>query len=373
MKKINLIAILSITILSLGLNPSFASENSEKNAPQNKPIEITFDMAKKMALENSEKIKIQQEITDSISKTYEYKKKYTFEIDPLSKTYEDPLNPIKTYSQTRTKDYKYLDKIEKQKLLEDNINNKNKTLELFVNIIELENSKKLEEINLSKISMDQKASKSLYDTGNITLTKYNTILSEENKIKSNLQDIDNNITLAREKFKNHLGLDNDNFTIILEEPKEIISPRDALINAKKDTKIFKDLQEDIDELNEDMNKTKLFSIGTGNYNENVDDQQEKIDDKLDDYKNASKDKLNELQNIEKEILIRANNILTLKKDLDIAQNNLNKNNLLFDKGLITPIKVKEMEVNIDSIKLSMIKNNLEIENLIQKYEDSQIL
>lgn len=368
MKKIIKSIFALIIVFSLGIFPTSATEKKT----QEKPVELTFEMAKNLALNNSEKLKIQEEITKGINKEYKYKKKYTFEIDPLSTEFLES-NLIKNYSEMRTRDFKYLDKTEREKLLREKINNKNKTLELFVNLIDLENTKNLQKIELENARLNHKLTKSKFDSRIITKVEYNKALSTLVSAENNLKYTDNDIILARKKFKNHLGLKNDNFTLKLEEPNSIITPEKALIQAKENASLFKNLKEEIDDMNEDMKKIKQFSIGTGKYFDNVNDQEKKIKTAKEDYNENSKNKLNEFQNLEYEVLISANNILNDQINLKTLENNLNKTKLLYNAGLVRPIDINKIEVDIDNTKLSMIKNNLKIENLVSTYENSQIL
>lgn len=361
--KISILVAVSLAVLSLFAGVTYA-ENTQK-------MEIDFFTAKEMALKNSEKYAIQSDITSSISKKYEEAKKDPYQIYPLSTEY-DGMEKIEHYSLSRTKDWKYLDKSQRQALLNAKIENTNKTLQLFTSVVELENTLDYQELELEKAKADLRASESMLKSGYITKVDHNSFLIAEKTALDNMNSTAKKLQLEREKLASHMGIDGKDYHLVLTVPEKILSPQDALANSQNINTSFKDLQEDIDKLNEHLDTIKRLNLGPDVMG-NIEKQQEKIDDKTDDYKELSKDTLHSLYSAENNILILANQILSYEIELKIAQNNLEKISLLHSQGLVIPIKKQEEKINIDSIKLNIIKNHLNIENLIEEYTNTQIL
>lgn len=344
-------------VVFLSFSSSFAQEGS-----------ITFDEARVKAIQNSEKLKIQQEIIDSLIEKEKLQKENPhinnpdYEYDGITKT-EVYNNSYKSY------DYTDLLKSAKQTKKDMIIANEQKTMTLFSNVINSENAidaKNTDIINQQTIVNQAKAK---FKAGKIIkLELENEEILLEN-LNSSLETLKNQLELNKKKLNYHLNIsDKENISLSLTEPKlDMLLPQDLISQNMKNDKAFKDLNEDLKELNDDMKWIDLLSTGV-DYRKNTDAQQKLIDEKQKDIEQFKKDKLYKYDKLYYQILLKANNISLdkIKKvSLDMKKAKLN---ILYSKGLITKNEIDKLDSAIEKNILEQNKKQLEIRAMILNYE-----
>lgn len=372
MKKTNKI-IPALTAIALIFTPlSYASSQDIDAKLETKTIatekNLSFDDISKMAIENSEEIKLQSKIVTDLEKPYKEYIKNPMQNSPIIIQFEG-IEQYKTYSGMRTKDFEKLYEDNREKLKNFKINNEEKTLKLFSETIRLENTVSANALKLEEAKAKTAAEKSKLNSGQITKTMYELAQLEEKNVQIEHTSSINNLALKKSELARHMGLKNlDGYKLILEPSKNIESPEIALEKIKNN-KEFKDIDKEIKDLNEHLDKIFAMQIGP-NFTQNMKDQQKKIDERKKDYKELEKNTYFDLKNTALNIKIVSNLILTDALDLKINENNEQKNQQLYKNGLITKIQLNSIKIERDEIMLSILEKKLQIKKLINSYENS---
>lgn len=327
-------------------------------------ISLDFEKAVELAIANSQKLSLRDEMMNSISEKNELQKKdYSqnnpdYVYDGITKT-EQYTNTYKTY------DYeKILKNITKQKKSEL-IQNEKKTFGYFKNIYDFQ--KQLDDKKLAVKNRENIVTQSQVKLKNKLITPL-TLANEKNKLdllNLQLQDIQQKLSAEKSAFKTHLGLDEKtDITLVLTEPdlSELLNPNDALAQAMLKSSEFIDLKDDMDELISDMKW-----IDSVSKKEHVDQQQELIDKKQEDIDEKKRITLYSNNQTVNRIFLIAQSLKKDKIENRSLQLEKQRNTMLKDTGISTQNTVNDIDYEISQNLLAQNEKILQIRQLMLDY------
>ena len=321
---------------------------------------LTFEDARQKAVNNSDKIKLQQQMIDSLEKKYALQKdnarenKPDYEYNYISKT------PVYNNSY-QTFDYDKLLKNAKDVKRNMIISNEQTTIQFFSDIINTQNDIKNKKIEISNQENIIKQASAKLKAGNIIQLEYDNELLKLDNLKSQLIVLENKVTINENKLKNHMNIsEKDTITLKLVEPKiDMLLPEDMIFKLD-DKKLLKDLQEDLKDLQNDL---KWISVV------GVEKQEKLIKQKKQDISELKRKTLHNYDRIYIQILIKSNEIALDKINKSILENNNKKYTTLYNKGVITKNSINDTNAQITQNILSQIKKQLEIRQMLLEYNE----
>lgn len=352
--KLNKIIVLSLSAIFLSTNLSFAQ----------KPMTLDFEQARQMAINNSEKLKLQDEMIDSLSKknalqqSDPHQNKPDYEYNGITKT-EVYNNTYKTY------DYeKILKNITREKESEI-FASENKTFNFYKTIYDLE--KQIQDKNLAITNQQKIVYQNKVKLKNKLITQL-TLDMEKNKLdllKLQLADLQRQIALQKSQFKKHLGIDEKtDIVLTITEPdiSTVLNPKDALAQAMLKNNSFVDLKDDMDELLKDMKWIDLL-----NQKGTVEQQQELIDKKKEDINEKTRTSLYSYDKTVNQILVLTENLRKDKIENEQLNIEKQKNALLNKSGLTTLNTYDATDYQISQNLLSQVDKVIKIRQLMLDY------
>lgn len=330
--------------------------------------DLTFEDARQIALENAQDIKLQEEIINSLQKKESLQKEDYSQNNP---DYEyEGITKTPVYNNTyKTYDYEKINKNAKQKKKDMIISNEKKTMELFTDIIKDKNSIKTKIMQLENEKELLKQEKTKLNTGMSTQVDYEIRQNTVDKVQNELKELETKLNLDEKKFKQHLKIDkNSKINLKLIEPNlDLLLPKEALEKTQNNKKLFKDLNEELKELNKDMKWIEQINIGE-NYTKNTKAQQKLIDKKQEDIKQLKTDTLYKYDKIYYDVLIKANEIQLEKINKSQIEMEKKKVSLMYKQGYDRKISIDELDTKIQENILSQIKKQAEIRWITLNYE-----
>lgn len=329
---------------------------------------LTFDDARQKAVNNSDKIKLQQELIDSLEKKYNLQKdnprenKPDYEYDYVTKT------PVYNNSY-QTFDYKKLLQNAKETKKDMIISNEQTTMQLFSDIINEQNDVKSKKVEISNQENLVKQASVKLKTGKIIQLEYDNEVLKLDNLKSQLQVLENKVKINENKLKNHMNIsEKDTITLQLVEPKlDMLLPKD-MISKLDDKKSLKDLQEDLKDLNDDLKWISVVNTGSS-YTSGVEKQEKLIRQKKEDINELKRRTMYNYDKTYVQILIKSNEIALDKINKSLLENTNKKNIALYNKGVTTKNNINDTDAEITQNILSQVKKQLEIRQLLLNYNE----
>lgn len=329
---------------------------------------LTFEEARQKAVNNSDKIKLQQQIIDSLEKKYALQKDNARENKP---DYEyNYINKTPVYNNSyQTFDYDKLLKSAKDVKKNMIISNEQTTIQLFSDIINTQNDVRNKMIEISNQENIIKQASAKLKTGSIIQLEYDNEVLKLDNLNSQLKVLENKVTINENKLKNHMNIsEKDTITLKLVEPKiDMLLPED-MIYKLDNKKSLKDLQEELNDLNDDLKWISVVNTGS-NYTTGVEKQEKLIKQKKQDISELKRKTLHNYDRIYIQILIKSNEIALDKINKSILENNNKKNTTLYNKGIITKNSINDTNAQITQNILSQIKKQLEIRQMLLEYNE----
>ena len=329
---------------------------------------LTFEEARQKAVNNSDKIKLQQELIDSLEKKYNIQKdnprenKPDYEYNYVTKT------PVYN-SSYQTFDYEKLLKNAKETKKDMIISNEQTTMKLFSDIINEQNDVKNKKVEIANQENIVKQASAKLKTGKIIQLEYDNEVLKLDNLKSQLQDLENKLRINENKLKNHMNIsENDTIALKLVEPKlDMLLPND-MISKLNDKKSLKDLQDDLKDLNDDLKWISVVNTGSS-YTTGVEKQEKLIRQKKEDISELKRKTLYNYDKIYIQILIKSNEIALEKINKYILENTNRKKMALYNKGVTTKNNINDTDAKITQNILSQVKKQLEIRQLLLNYNE----
>ena len=329
---------------------------------------LTFEEARQKAVNNSDKIKLQQQIIDSLEKKYALQKDNVRENKP---DYEyNYINKTPVYNNSyQTFDYDKLLKNAKDVKKNMIISNEQITIQLFSDIINTQNDVRNKMIEISNQENIIKQASAKLKAGNIIQLEYDNELLKLDNLNSQLKVLENKVTINENKLKNHINIsEKDTITLKLVEPKiDMLLPEDMIFKLD-DKKLLKDLQEDLKDLQNDLKWISVVNTGS-NFTTGVEKQEKLIKQKKQDISELKRKTLHNYDRIYIQILIKSNEIALDKINKSILENNNKKYITLYNKGVITKNSINDTNAQITQNILSQIKKQLEIRQMLLEYNE----
>ena len=311
---------------------------------------LTFEEARQKAVNNSDKIKLQQQIIDSLEKKYALQKDNARENKP---DYEyNYINKTPVYNNSyQTFDYDKLLKSAKDVKINTQNDVRNK-------MIEISNQENIIKQASAKLK-----------TGSIIQLEYDNEVLKLDNLNSQLKVLENKVTINENKLKNHMNIsEKDTITLKLVEPKiDMLLPED-MIYKLDNKKSLKDLQEELNDLNDDLKWISVVNTGS-NFTTGVEKQEKLIKQKKQDISELKRKTLHNYDRIYIQILIKSNEIALDKINKSILENNNKKYTTLYNKGVITKNSINDTNAQITQNILSQIKKQLEIRQMLLEYNE----
>jgi len=313
---------------------------------------LTFDDARQKAVNNSDKIKLQQELIDSLEKKYNLQKDNPRENKPY-----------------QTFDYKKLLQNAKETKKDMIISNEQTTMQLFSDIINEQNDVKSKKVEISNQENLVKQASVKLKTGKIIQLEYDNEVLKLDNLKSQLQVLENKVKINENKLKNHMNIsEKDTITLQLVEPKlDMLLPKD-MISKLDDKKSLKDLQEDLKDLNDDLKWISVVNTGSS-YTSGVEKQEKLIRQKKEDINELKRRTMYNYDKTYVQILIKSNEIALDKINKSLLENTNKKNIALYNKGVTTKNNINDTDAKITQNILSQVKKQLEIRQLLLNYNE----